>query len=1222
MDRSLRPEKLDLESSDQEASKKWSHWKRCFTAYITNIDSTEKPVKKLDFLIQLVSHNIYEMIEEAEDFDAAIVILEAMFSKKINTIYARHILMTRRQKDSETIKEYVASLRALSKDCNFTAVTAILHKEDYIRDALISGLNNMDTKRKILESSETNLEKIISLAQIYEDAKANAESFSPPWRPGPVSCPITDGTLNEDQHPTTAAVNKQYQNSYKRKCGWCGGVSHPRFKCPARNSDCGNCGGKGHWKVVCRNPVPKSVSSSVYPVLASLSKVPKCLEQSVTEIGVCGRSCYALWDTGSAENYVHPSMVERYNLKIIPEAGEVSMANTDQHTTTSGYVETTLTVNGKKYPNIKLTLLENACIDVILGIDFLAKHRQITINYGGREPPLVSALGTLKVKTPQLFANLTDDCHPIASRSRRYTAADRLFIKSEVDRCLREGIIEKSNSPWRAQPYVTGGENQKKRLVIDYSETINRFTLLDAYPLPRIDDTINQIAQYKVFSTIDLKSAYHQIAISDADKPYTAFEAKGGLYQFRRLPFGVTNGVAVFQREMDRFVEENSLKATFPYMDNITICGMDQNDHDKNLHEFQVAAERMNLTYNEEKCEFSTTKLYLLGSVIENGIIRPDPSRLRPLMELAPPTDGKSLKRLLGFFSYYSKWIQNFSMKVSPLVQVDSFPLNQVQLDAFQLLKNEIAESVVAAVEENAPFQLETDASHSALAATLNQSGRPVAFFSRTLRGSELHHSSVEKEAQAIVEAVRYWRYFLTGRHFTLLTDQKSVSFMFDQTHKGKIKNEKIMRWRMDLMCYHFDISYKPGVDNIPPDTFSRGCASVIPNMNKLRDLHVSLAHPGVTRMSHFIKTRNLPFSIEDIRKVNSTCKECAEVKPRYFKPEPAHLIKATQPFERLNLDFKGPLPSTDKNKYFLHVVDEFSRFPFVFPCSDISSQTIIKSLCSMFSMFGMPSYVHSDRGSSFLSHEIRQFLTSRGISCSRTTPYNPEGNGQVEKGNHTIWRATTLALRSKGLPQSCWQEVLPDVLHSVRTLLCTATNCTPHERMFNFHRKSGTGTSLPTWLSNPGIVLLRRFVRHSKQEPLVDEVELLEANPQYAFIRYPDGRESTVSIKDLAPRGQTQEERLGANQREAQEEPLSAASEEPLEDSLPPPSDPVPGKLTQQPVEKGSEADPGELVLNTKHSADERVNPPAPAPVESIPVKRHFTRIIKRSTKRLITEL
>ena len=106
---------------------------------------------------------------------------------------------------------------------------------------------------------------------------------------------------------------------------------------------------------------------------------------------------------------------------------------------------------------------------------------------------------------------------------------------------------------------------------MDYSETVNKFTSLDAYPLPRLDDTINRIAQYQIFSTVDLKSAYHQISNKDSDKPYTAFEANGSLYQFKRIHFGVTNGVVCFQRAMDIIIKEESLENTFAYLDNIFI---------------------------------------------------------------------------------------------------------------------------------------------------------------------------------------------------------------------------------------------------------------------------------------------------------------------------------------------------------------------------------------------------------------------------------------------------------------------------------------------------------------------------------------------------------------------------------------------------------------------------------------------------------------------------
>ena len=270
--------------------------------------------------------------------------------------------------------------------------------------------------------------------------------------------------------------------------------------------------------------------------------------------------------------------------------------------------------------------------------------------------------------------------------------------------------------------------------------------------------------------------------------------------------------------------------------------------------------------------------------------------------------------------------------------------------------------------------------------------------------------------------------------------------------------------------------------------------------------------------MLHFVRSKNLPYSTEEVKRVCSTCRVCAELKPRFHRPEPGVLIKATQPMERLGIDFKGPLPTISRNTYLLTVVDEYSRFPFAFPCTNMHSSTVIKCLDQIFSLCGMPSYIHSDRGPSFLSRELKEHLSQRGVATSKTTPYHPIGNGQVERYNGIIWKSIRLALKSANLPDSQWELVLPDALHSIRSLLCTSTNATPHERFFNFSRRSSHGNSLPSWLLSPGPVMLRRFVRKSKNDPLVDQVELTDANPTYARVKYMDGRESTVSLRDLAP--------------------------------------------------------------------------------------------------------
>ena len=228
---------------------------------------------------------------------------------------------------------------------------------------------------------------------------------------------------------------------------------------------------------------------------------------------------------------------------------------------------------------------------------------------------------------------------------------------------------------------------------------------------------------------------------------------------------------------------------------------------------------------------------------------------------------------------------------------------------------------------------------------------------------------------------------FLVGRSFKIITDQQAVSFMFDTRHSSKVKNDKILRWRMELAGYQYVIQFRPGRDNLPADALSRLSAAASVSTVSLQDIHESLCHPGITRLSHYVKVENLAYSLDEIRKVCSQCPVYCEFKPRYFRPPESRLIRTLRPFDRLSVDFNGPKPSLSRNKYLLVIVDEYSRFPFVYPCSDMSASTVINCLHKLFSVFGCPASVHSDRGSQFMSREVNQYLLSHGVMLTHSIP-------------------------------------------------------------------------------------------------------------------------------------------------------------------------------------------------------------------------------------------
>ena len=255
---------------------------------------------------------------------------------------------------------------------------------------------------------------------------------------------------------------------------------------------------------------------------------------------------------------------------------------------------------------------------------------------------MYNALKCIKTNVvPRLFEHLASDCKPIITKLRVHSLANEKFIAETRKNDLKEGIIEPSSSPWRAQVLVVTGDNHKKRMCIDYSETINKYTLLDGYSLPNMQNLVNKVAQYSYFSTLNLKTAYHPVEIPIEDRPYTAFKANVKLYQSKKILFCLTNTVPWFQRIIDDIIKRNNCKGTFAYLDNITICGKTKKEHNPNLQQFLEAAAKHNLTFNKNKCIYLSDCISLLGYQIYDRTLRPDPERVKTLLDIPVPKSKK-----------------------------------------------------------------------------------------------------------------------------------------------------------------------------------------------------------------------------------------------------------------------------------------------------------------------------------------------------------------------------------------------------------------------------------------------------------------------------------------------------------------------------------------------------------------------------------------------------
>ncbi|CAK1593440.1 unnamed protein product [Parnassius mnemosyne] len=440
-------------------------------------------------------------------------------------------------------------------------------------------------------------------------------------------------------------------------------------------------------------------------------------------------------------------------------------------------------------------------------------------------------------KLPLTFANeikhkiRTKNEDPIYVRPYRQAPMQVDEINRQVDKLLKDNVIQESHSPWNAPVHLVpkkmdaSGEI-KFRMVIDYRR-LNDITIDDKYPLPNITDLFDKLGKSSYFSTIDLASGYHQIEIEEQDRQKTAFSTQNGHYEFLRMPFGLKTAPATFQRTMDSVLRGLQGIHCMVYLDDIIVFSTSLEEHIQKLRTIFDRIRATNLKVQLDKSEFLRKEVLYLGHTITKEGLRPNTDKINAVLNFPIPKTTTEIKSFLGLVGYYRRFIKDFAKITQPLTAClkkrNKITIDEKYINAFEKCK-EILTSVplLQYPDFDKTFILTTDASNIALGAVLSQgpigSDRPVAYASRTLSDTESRYSTIERELLAVIWAVKHFRPYLYGRKFVIYTDHRPLVWLYSL----KEPNSKLTRWRLRLQEYDFEIIYKNGKQNTNADALSR----------------------------------------------------------------------------------------------------------------------------------------------------------------------------------------------------------------------------------------------------------------------------------------------------------------------------------------------------------------------------------------------------------------
>lgn len=656
-----------------------------------------------------------------------------------------------------------------------------------------------------------------------------------------------------------------------------------------------------------------------------------------------------------------------------------------------------------------------------------------------------------------------------------------------------------SFSEWCSPVVLIKKPDGKFRFCVDY-RNFNKVTVKDTHPPPLISDLLDQLQGYRWFSTCDLKSGFWQLPLtqSDGSTKKTAFQANGSLYEFTSMPYdGCVNGPSSFTRLMKIVLQ--GLPRTIFFCDDCCTFSRTLEEHREDVDRLLQRLQDFNLKISPNKCQWVQKKVKFLCFLVSNQGIRSNPEKTKVVEQWNAPTSKKALLRFLGFAVFYHKFIDSLSSKAQPLYKLlkkdTPYTCNAEIQAAFDLIKKKkelVNLPTLAYPNPRINFDLHCDASQVGLGACLVQTGRPIAFASRTFNSAETNYSTTEKECLAIVWSLRQFHPYVYGSTFRIYTDHAALKSILS----NKMPRGRIARWIMALQKYQpFSIVHKKGIHNQDADALS--CLqdiniqdrtelnpATIKDLQKadpyiklllkegkqvpytwnneivcyrdrsnnkelpviplaLKEMVLSRYHDSLTG-GHFGLDKTLekireagwwPHMKNDIEIWIKSWEKCQHFKVNTRNNKPAMTpITPTAVGQIWATDLATLKLSKHGNKKYLLVIMEYvTKWAITVALKTCETQQIVQVLLyEVVLKYGLPSKLISDNGSNYISEAIMNIVCQRlGVSRALLSVEHPQTDGLVERYNRTI--KTSLALVA-GHEQREWCANLPFVTFAYNT--------------------------------------------------------------------------------------------------------------------------------------------------------------------------------------------